>query len=485
MGWGEIWKAIQGLIAGLSDVKKWKMSLDGVKNEAITGVKIGAGGIKFDFKVGGAPMSLEAVPGNVKHAVVKVNGQVDDDARLVFSLRHQPLKPLIVVLEFKNVTVEGLTKRYRFDNALVKETAESSRWALDVEVSHVGGGVIVGAGAAPDKTHVYDVWFGTNRAPVEMTNLRQGFKNERDPNGNVYYGKCSVSIPKTHRFGTLSTPFWRRWGRMIRLDFSDDRLRLRQITSIRSEHSFLSSLRTVLQPLEEMDRVVMVYLHGYNTSFEGAALRAAQMGFDLKVAGATAFYSWPSKADVAGYFADKEAVQASEKQIADFLVAVSKRAGAKKVHVIAHSMAGLGFARAVSRITQYATDTNSLQFGQIILAAPDIDVDIFRDIARVYPKISERTTMYVSAKDKALALSAWLQDSDRAGYTPPITVLEGIDTVEVSEIDLTMLGHSYFAEAEAVLYDMFELMDSSKTPDKRARIRQVQMGHLSYWAICA
>ena len=61
-------------------------------------------------------MTLEAVPGDVTHAVVKVNGAVDNSARLVFSFRHQLLKPLIVVFEFKNVTVDGATKRYRFDN---------------------------------------------------------------------------------------------------------------------------------------------------------------------------------------------------------------------------------------------------------------------------------------------------------------------------------------------------------------------------------
>ena len=45
----------------------------------------------------------------------------------------------------------------------------------------------------------------------------------------------------------------------------------------------------------------LLYLHGYNTSFEEAAIRAAQIGFDLKVPGATAFFSWP-------YFARAEAL---------------------------------------------------------------------------------------------------------------------------------------------------------------------------------
>jgi len=39
----------------------------------------------------------------------------------------------------------------------------------------------------------------------------------------------------------------------------------------------------------------LVYLYGYNVGFEDAAIQAAQIGFDLKVPGATAFFRWPSK----------------------------------------------------------------------------------------------------------------------------------------------------------------------------------------------
>lgn len=117
MNWTMIWASIQGLLSGgLKDSNKWKMSIDGVRNEPITDVTIKKSGMKFEFEVDGRPMTLEAVPGQPKHAVILVNGEEDDDARLVFSLRHQFFKPLIVIFEFKNVTVDGETKRYRFDN---------------------------------------------------------------------------------------------------------------------------------------------------------------------------------------------------------------------------------------------------------------------------------------------------------------------------------------------------------------------------------
>jgi hypothetical protein len=116
VSWAAIWAAIQQLISGLGDKDKWKMSIDGVKNEPITAVHASATGIKFEFKVGARAMSLEAIPGDATHAAVKVNGKLDSTAQLVFSLKHQPLKPIIVVFEFKNITLGGATKRYRFDN---------------------------------------------------------------------------------------------------------------------------------------------------------------------------------------------------------------------------------------------------------------------------------------------------------------------------------------------------------------------------------
>jgi hypothetical protein len=89
--------------------------------------------------------------------------------------------------------------------------------------------------------------------------------------------------------------------------------------------------------------------------------------------------------------------------------------------------------------------------------------------------------MYVSARDKALGLSKWLQDSDRAGFTPPVTIVPDIDTIEVTDIDLTLLGHGYYANAEGVLRDIYELLNFNAPPEKRARTRFAP--EKKYWTI--
>ena len=106
---------------------------------------------------------------------------------------------------------------------------------------------------------------------------------------------------------------------------------------------------------------------------------------------------------------------------------------------------------------------------QTILLPEHVDVDVFNDLSTIVPVISRRATLYISAKNKALEASSWIHDFPRAGYLPPYTVVAGIDTVEVTNVDLTLVGHGYASESAAVLYDIFTLISSNMPPSRRAR----------------
>lgn len=58
------------------------------------------------------------------------------------------------------------------------------------------------------------------------------------------------------------------------------------------------------------------------------------------------------------------------------------------------------------------------------------------------------------------------------GFTPPVTIVDGIDTVEVPDFDLDALGHSYIAQAAGVFHDMFDLLRYNAAPDDRQRLVQ-------------
>jgi esterase/lipase superfamily enzyme len=184
------------------------------------------------------------------------------------------------------------------------------------------------------------------------------------------------------------------------------------------------------------------------------------------------------------YPADENEIEASEHLIAEFLVDFATRAEIEKTHIIAHSMGNRGLLRALQRITATARESG-VKFGQIILAAPDIDCDTFRNLAHVYERISERTTLYISNRDNAVGLSRLFHDYDRVGRSPPVTVVSGIDTIEVPNFDLfDVLGHTYFAEAEAMLHDIYDLLRDDQPPVNRQRLVQAQTSdNGTYWVM--
>jgi esterase/lipase superfamily enzyme len=324
---------------------------------------------------------------------------------------------------------------------------------------------------------VYRVWFGTNRKPVNENDISAGFTSARAE--RVYYGNCDISIPKFHTMGSLGDPWWKRFPRF----WQNNRLAV-QGRQVLSASDYWLELQRVFKDLAFDDKTLLIFLHGYNVSFDSAALRAAQIGFDLGIKGTTAFYSWPSKGLVSGYPADVASLEASEKYIGAFISDLSQKSGANKVHIIAHSMGNRGLLRAFSQMFSRIEVAVGKPFEQIFLAAPDVDVELFKQMASIYQKVAHRTTMYVSDKDKALRSSGFLHDYPRAGYTPPVTVVPGIDTIEVSNIDLTFLGHGYVAEARPILSDMHSLIAEDKSPDNRFGMEIKYLApNMKYWCV--
>jgi esterase/lipase superfamily enzyme len=296
----------------------------------------------------------------------------------------------------------------------------------------------------------------------------------------VHHGLCRVFIPESHKIGSIGSPWWKRL-----LTFSNDRLRVLGISEL-EQAAYWSGITAHIAALAADERNALIFIHGYNVSFEEAALRAAQIGFDLSIKGAMAFFSWPSQGSLDGYPADEATIEASEGVIADFMTDFADRTGATAVHVIAHSMGNRGVLRAVNRIAVNAQHRSEKPFGQIILAAADVDADTFRQLSAAYAEVASRTTLYVSERDRAVEASRWLHGFERAGYMPPTLVVPGIDTINVTGIDLTMLGHGFVYEARAVLTDMHTLIRRGTPPEQRFGLREAtNEGGDRFWLIGA
>ena len=255
------------------------------------------------------------------------------------------------------------------------------------------------------------------------------------------------------------------YGRNEPIEF----LRAYQLTS----DAFEERLRSALARLPVASRRVLVFIHGYKNTFVEAATRTAQIWADLEVAGEPAFFSWPSQGALKNYVADEASIEASEPFLLRFLTDIARESGASNVSVIAHSMGNRVLLRVVSQAVAKAGKESFAKFDQIILAAPDVDMDVFNSLAKAYGEVSNQTTLYVSRKDKAVQFSAGsaLHNFPRVGAPPPFASLEKINTVEVrAPQGLLELGHSYFAEFGPVLDDIRSLILTNKPAEGRRRV---------------
>jgi esterase/lipase superfamily enzyme len=316
--------------------------------------------------------------------------------------------------------------------------------------------------------HKVTVWFGTNRS-LHTSGLFLGERADQ-----VSYGRCAVFVPQDRAAGSLGRGLF---GRIFR---GDNRVKLKERTLLGEAH-FWTELAKEVTSLTISDREGLVFLHGYNTKFVDAALRTAQLKVDLAHKGPAAFFSWPSLGAKAGYAGDEAAIEGSEQVIRDFLVDFAQRSGVSAVHIVAHSMGNRGLLRAMDAIAKTAASATPVRFGQIILAAPDVDAQLFTNLAAGYTQISTRATLYVTTNDKAIGLSRHLHRFHRAGLAPPVAVVPGIDTIDASQVNLGLLGHSYAAEMRAVLADMHLLIQSDTAPDKRFGLRRALGGAAPYW----
>jgi esterase/lipase superfamily enzyme len=343
------------------------------------------------------------------------------------------------------------------------------------ELPSMLGGAPEGSAPGPGSDRLYRVWYATNRRP-NRDHFEASYGARLDD--RVHFGSCDVVIPASHRIGELGSP----WIRRI-LARTDDRLRLHEVVPMGAE-SFWAGVRQCAASFPAEHRHALVFIHGFRVSFKDAALRAAQLGYDLGVKGPVAFFSWPSRATLIGYPADGSAAEASEGAISEFLIQFARDCGADRVHVIAHSMGNRPLLRALQRIVSPAQHEHAVRFGHLVLAAPDLTRELFLDLADEYRRLSHRTTLYVSHLDRALRASFRLH-GPRVGLAPPVTCVPGIDTVHVANVDRTLLGHSTFAEARPVLYDIHALLNYDAPPGLRAGLIERQQGDERYWEVRA
>ncbi len=224
----------------------------------------------------------------------------------------------------------------------------------------------------------------------------------------------------------------------------------------------------------DADRALL-FVHGYNVTFESAVFRAAQLAFETGYSGQVYVYSWPSRGRLLAYGQDMDNAEQSEAYLEQFIKMIMQSQQLKRLDLVVHSLGSQPVLRAIRGIRP-SFDLGK-RLGQVVFAAPDVGASVFAERMQALRPYAQRVTLYVSDRDKAMLASRSLRGGEpRAGEitsgSEPL-VVSGVDTIDASVIagGWTRMDHSYFADDPRMIRDISELLRLNAPPDKRGHLK--------------
>ncbi len=329
---------------------------------------------------------------------------------------------------------------------------------------------------------IVKIYFATDRLPSGNHGPSKFFGKEWNKNGDhLVTGVLEVSIPPSHKEGKVERPL-----HIFTYELKENPEKHVVLTGLQvlPSNKFYEQMRGDFDALAPQKRSALVFIHGFNVTFDAAAYTTAQLAFDLHFDGVPMMYSWPSQGLLRAYDGDEEAANWSPPHLQSFLERVARESGAVRIHLIAHSMGNRVMTAALKEIGR-EPDIQPM-FENVIMAAPDVNAYTFMD--QLWPQVKKAArhfTLYASSDDKALVASR--DAKGKADFTrlgeggPHIFVIPGLDTIDASGIDTSLLGHSYVDTCAPVIKDLELLIEDGLAPLPRG-LRDRQKQGLAYWA---
>ncbi|MGO7090358.1 alpha/beta hydrolase [Rhizobium leguminosarum] len=202
---------------------------------------------------------------------------------------------------------------------------------------------------------------------------------------------------------------------------------------------------------------VIIFVHGFNNTYADAVFRFAQIVHDSGTDAAPILFTWPSRGRVFDYLYDKESANYSRRALEDLILQAVNSPDVSDVTILAHSMGGWLAAEALRGVAMREKSIPT-KVKNVVLASPDIDIDVFR---RQFTEMGPKRPHFViltSTRDKALEMSSWLSGgvsrvggSDLRPYAPLLDQL-GVSVIDTSAVATNdPLGHNAFADSPEIV----------------------------------
>lgn len=339
-------------------------------------------------------------------------------------------------------------------------------------------------GGGGDEPTLVQILYGTDRESRGHNEPYRHYGTDQiSEAGRINYGICYVSVPPDHAAGHIERPFLD-----IRLlENPYQHFMLTGVFEIATADRFRSAAQVVLNGASNRD--ALVYVHGFNNSFEEAALRTAQIVYDVDFPGVAFMYSWASKEspDPVSYNADYQTVDGTIARLKSFLLMIAEVDDVEKIHLVAHSMGSRALTIALSQMVRELDATIRPRFANLILAAPDISVNVY--LSEIVPFITDaadRVTIYASDSDKALkaahTFSAHPRVGDAGDQGEDLVLVDGIDMIDASDAVRCFfcIGHDY---AFTLVEDFKGIILQDLSIEQRGLNRHTRLDGLDIWRL--
>jgi esterase/lipase superfamily enzyme len=280
-----------------------------------------------------------------------------------------------------------------------------------------------------------------------VSTREKGHPGLLNPGGKARDSLDFISVPPGHEAGTIERPSFGSADRERHFVFIERRPL--------DDQAFRAAIAAHLSGRIGVNRDVLIYVHGFNTSLQEARFRLAQIVYDGKFGGVPVLFTWPSKTGLLSYGVDKETAMASRGAYLKMLTEISQAPGVGRIHILAHSMGAWLTMEALRESALSGAPDLHGKLGDVMLAAPDIDLSVFRQ--QLQGLDASHISVFVSKDDRALQVSAGLQGDRRLGALDPGSTRDreliqklGVRVFDISNFSSGLIGHDNYEAPQVV-----------------------------------
>ncbi len=237
---------------------------------------------------------------------------------------------------------------------------------------------------------------------------------------------------------------------------------------------------------------VLLFIHGFNNTFDFAVRRAITTGLDIGFDGIILVWSWPSEGRAQAYMRDETTSRRTSRFVPPFIATLVARQQVQRLDVLAHSMGSRIALALLDELRKMRLARINL--GTIIFAAADEDraqfVDVIRDTVRDTPALGRIRAIYAAKYDQPLQISALLHHGDRVGVGGnTIMITPGVESIDATDVEggfwaaAIKSSHAHVFDVPKAIADLKRLLANDLSANRRGLQEHTSAAGTKYWSI--